>query len=96
MKMNRFVALALIALLAIGAMGLISTRSLANGSPMVVQQAQTTQVAPNNPDASAQQAEEPSIGPDTDNVEEQVGEQVEDSQPDVAETAKGPDLAAHG
>ena len=85
MKLNRFIALAMIALLAIGAMGLISTRSLAKGSPMVVHQAQTTQVAPNSPDASAQQPEDPVIGPDTDNIEEQVGEQVEDGQPDGAE-----------
>ena len=91
MKLNRFVALAMIALLAIGAMGLISTRSLAKGSPMAVQQAQTTQVAPNSPEPSAQQAEDPAIGPETDNVEEQVGEQIEDGQPDAAEAAEGPD-----
>ena len=80
MKLNRFVALAMIALLAIGAMGLISTRSLAKDST-----AQTTQVAPSIPDAGAAQPEDPAIGPDTDNVEEQVGEQVEDGQPDAAE-----------
>jgi uncharacterized membrane protein YkoI len=94
MKLNRFTALALIAMLAIGVMGLISTRSLAKDSTMVVQQAQTTQVVPNNPDASAQQAEDPAIGPDTDTVEEQVGEQVEDGQPDAAEAAEGPDTDA--
>jgi uncharacterized membrane protein YkoI len=85
MKLNRFVALAMIALLAIGAMGLISTRSLAKGSTVVIRQAQPTQLAPKSPDTSTQQSEDPAIGPDTDNVEEQVGEQVEDGQPDGPE-----------
>ena len=89
MKLNRSVALAIIALLAIGAMGLISTRSLAKDST-----AQTTQVAPSSPDAGATQPEDPAIGPDTDTVEEQVGEQVEDGQPDAAESTEGPDTSA--
>lgn len=91
MKLNRFVALAMIALLAIGAMGLISARSLAKGNTMFVRQAQPTQVAPSSPDAGAQQPEDPAIGPDTDNIEEQVGEQAEDGQPDAAEASEGPD-----
>jgi len=73
MKINRFLALAVIALLVVGAMGAVSLRAYAQGS------------AP----ATSQVAEDKSSGPDTDNVQEQVGEQVgeqvEDGQPDGAE-----------
>ena len=79
MKLNRFTALAMIALLAIGAMGVMSTRSFAKAPAAQVQQGQ----APDVEDASQ--------GPDTDDIQEQVGEQVEDGQPDAAEAAEGPD-----
>jgi uncharacterized membrane protein YkoI len=73
MKINRFLALVVIALLVVGAIGAVSLRAYAQGS------------AP----ATSQVAEDKSTGPDTDNVQEQVGEQVgeqvEDGQPDGAE-----------
>ena len=81
MKINRFIALAAIALLAVGAMGAISARAFAQG---------TTPTAPTS-DCSAQDddaVEAADTGPDTDNIEEQVGEQVKDGQPDGAEEAE--------
>jgi len=69
MKINRFLALAVIALLVVGAMGAVSLRAYAQGS------------AP----ATSQVGEDKSTGPDTDNIQEQVGEQVEDGQPDGVE-----------
>ena len=78
MKLNRFIALAAIALLVIGGMGAIVTRSLAKGSyAPVVQATDCGQQA--NDNAEAQD------GPDIDNVEVQCGDQVEDGQPDGAE-----------
>jgi uncharacterized membrane protein YkoI len=88
MKVNRFVALALIALLAIGAMGLISTRSLAKTVSGQPQQVQVT-VAPGNPAAEAPDLEEASSGPDTDAIQNQAGNQVEDGQPDGAQAPAG-------
>mgnify|MGYP001159099656 CR=1 FL=1 len=76
MKINRFIVLAAITLLAVGAMGAISQKAVAQTA--------------NPPAAQAQDVEDPATGPDTDNVEEQVGEQVEDGQQDSAEDA-GPD-----
>ena len=73
MKINRFVALAAIALLVVGAMGAISLKTFAQTA--------------NPPATQAPDVEDPTIGPDTDNVEEQVGEQVEDGQLDSAEDA---------
>jgi len=70
MKTNRFVALAVIALLVVGAMGFVSTRSYAQTPP-----AQTVE-APEQQEAA---------GPDTDSIQEQSGQQVEDGQPDGAE-----------
>jgi uncharacterized membrane protein YkoI len=96
MKVNRFVALAWIALLTVGAMGLISSRSLAKTPAGLNQQVQVT-AAPNGPREEAQGIEEASSGPDTDAVQEQVGEQagqqVEDGQPDGAQ-APGSSSAA--
>jgi uncharacterized membrane protein YkoI len=86
MKLNRFTALAVIALLVIAAMGLASTRSAARTQSTANQQAQTTSLAP----AQAPASEDPSTGPDTDTVEEQAGEQVEDGRADGAE---GPEVA---
>jgi hypothetical protein len=71
MKINRFFALAAIALLVVGAMGAISLKAFAQTA--------------NPPAAQPQDIEDPATGPDTDNVEEQVGEQVEDGLPDAAE-----------
>jgi uncharacterized membrane protein YkoI len=78
MKLNRFIALAVIALLAIGAMGLVSTGSFARTQSAPQQQVQTTSVAP----AQDTVLEDPATGPDTDTIQEQVGDQVEDGQPD--------------
>lgn len=72
MKINRFIALAAIALLVVGAMGAINLKTFAQTA--------------NPPATQAQDVEDPTIGPDTDNVEEQVGEQVEDGTLDSAET----------
>jgi uncharacterized membrane protein YkoI len=64
MKINRFVALAAIALLVVGAMGVVAARSFAQTpSP-------TTHVQ-----ATAAPGGEEAVGADTDNVEEQVGDQ---------------------
>ncbi len=96
MKVNRLIALAVIALLTVGAMGLVSSRSFARTLAVPNQQAQTTSVAP----AQAPNLEDPATGPDTDTVEEQVGEQVEDGLPDSAEVpgmeeaSNGPDTDA--
>lgn len=81
MKINRIVALAVIALLAIAAMGLVSTRSFARTQNALHQQSQTTSGAP----AQAPALEDASTGPDMDTVEEQAGQQVEDGLPDSAE-----------
>jgi uncharacterized membrane protein YkoI len=64
MKINRFVALAAIALLVVGAMGAVAARSFAQTSHPTAQ-VQATEA----PD------EEEAVGADTDNVEEQVGDQ---------------------
>lgn len=76
MKINRFIVLAAIALLAVGAMVTINQKAFAQTA--------------NPPAAQAQDVEDSATVPDTDNVEEQVGEQVEDGQPDSAKDA-GPD-----
>jgi hypothetical protein len=81
MKINRFIALAVIALFAIAAMGLVSTHSFARTQNAPHQQVQTTSVAP----AQASTLEDASNGPDLDTVEEQAGQQVEDGLPDIAE-----------
>jgi uncharacterized membrane protein YkoI len=73
MKINRFIALAALALLVVGAMGTISLKAFAQTA--------------NSPAAQAPDVEDPSTGPDTDNIEEQVGEQVEDGLPDAAEAS---------
>jgi len=76
MKLNRFIALAAIALLVVGAMGAFATRSFAQGP---------------TPPAVTQDVEDPATGPDTDSVQEEVGQQVEDGQPDAAEAPGTPD-----
>ena len=83
MKLNKFIALGVIALLAIGVMGFFSTRSMAKNSTNPASQTVITQVAPANQSGEASEQNEISNGPDTDNVEEQVGQQVEDNQSDT-------------
>ena len=67
MKINKFIALAMIAVMAIGAMGFIITRAQAQGVTRSVPQVQTTMVPEN----------EQAVGADTDQVKEQVGNQNE-------------------
>jgi uncharacterized membrane protein YkoI len=78
MKLNRFIALAAIALLVIGGMGTIATRSLAASKTAVSAQSQSCD------QQDADTGESPGAA-DTDNVDLQCGEQVEDGQPDGAE-----------
>lgn len=66
MKISKFIALAAIALMAIGAMGFISTRAHAQGANSSAPQVQVTQA----PD------KETATGTDTDQVQEQVGDQT--------------------
>lgn len=73
MKINRFIALTVIALLVVGVMGAISLKAFAQTA--------------NPPAAQPQEIEDQATGPDTDNVDEQVGEQVEDGVPDAAEAS---------
>ncbi len=65
MKINKFIALAAIAIMAIGVMGFISTRARAQSPAQPAPQAQATE-APDN---------EKAVGADTDTLEEQVGDQ---------------------
>lgn len=73
MKISPFIVLAVLALLVAGAMGAINQKAFAQTE--------------NPPAAQAQDVEDSATVPDTDNVEEQVGEQVEDGQPDYAKDA---------
>jgi len=81
MKINRFFALAAIALLVVGAMGAISLKAFAKGAA-----APAAQVSVQTPDCSQDQADgtEVKSATDTDNVELQCGDQVEDGLPDSA------------
>jgi hypothetical protein len=67
MKINRFIAMAAIALMAIGAMGFFSTRTHAQGVNPPAPQVQGIE-APDN--------EQASLAPDTDTIDEQVGDQT--------------------
>ncbi len=85
MKINRFVAMAAIALLAIGAMGAISMKVLAKGSQASVTQA----------DACAQdQADgaEVASAEDTDNDELECGDQTEADGAETVEAADTDDV----
>jgi uncharacterized membrane protein YkoI len=77
MKTNRWVALAAIAILAMGAVGAVSYRAYAQGTPTP---------APQSQDCSVDEADgtEAQSTTDTDTVDLQCGEQVEDGQPDGA------------
>lgn len=101
MKPIRFFGLAVIVLLAVGGLGLASTRSAANVQAAHPQQVQVTSAAP---DIEMAGSEEAASGPDTDNIQEQVGDQsgqqVEDGLPDnpvaPAQEDAGPKLQAPG
>jgi hypothetical protein len=101
MKLNRFFGLGVIALLAIGGLGLASAHSAANAHAAHSQQAQVTSAAP---DTEAPGSEEAASGADTDNIQQQVGDQsgpqVEDGLPDSpaapAQKDAGPNLQAPG
>lgn len=94
MKLNRFFGLAVIALLAIGGLGLTSAHSAANVQAAHPQQVQVTNAAP---DTETPGSEEVASGPDTDNIQQQVGDQsgqqVEDGLPD---SPAAPNLQAPG
>jgi hypothetical protein len=72
MKINRFFAMAAIALLVVGALGLVASRSLALGSrnPVTSVSAQSDACAQDQADGT-----EITSGADTDNVELQCGDQ---------------------
>lgn len=78
MKLNRFFAMATIALLVVGAMGVISARSFAQATQPPAQ----TQVT--------EALEANSEGSDTDNLDEQVGDQ---NAPDSQEAGDGAEAA---
>ena len=81
MKINRFFAMAALALLVVGAMGATASRSFAQGShnPVASVSAQADACAQDQADGT-----EIASAADTDTVELQCGEQVEDGQPDSA------------
>jgi uncharacterized membrane protein YkoI len=88
MKLNRFIALATIALLVVGGMGAIATRSLAASKIAVSAQSQSCD------QQDADTAEAAGVA-DTDNVDLQCGEQVEDGQPDGAEGSEAAEPAGN-
>lgn len=83
MKLNRFIALAAIALLVVGAMGAISMKAFAQSA------AQTETCAQQDDDSAEVQN-----APDTDNVDLQCGDQNEGGE--EAESADGQDTAPTG
>ena len=83
MTINRFIALAAIALLVVAGLGTIATRSFARSSHSPAAQAQDC----NQQDDDSAEVQN---GPDTDNVEEQCGDQNE-ADADDGEEAVGPD-----
>ena len=74
MRIKRFVALAVIALLVVGAMGAIAARALAQPSYPTAQG-----------QATAAPDDEEAVGADTDDVEEQVGDQNEADDEEAVE-----------
>lgn len=92
MKLNRFIALAAIALLVVGAMGAIATHSFAKGVNAPVAQSQ---------DCSQEQDDGAEVqnAPDTDNVELQCGDQNAPDEQEAAgevEGAEGAETAPTG
>lgn len=78
MKINKFIALAAIAIMAVGVMGFITTRTHAQSGTTPAPQVQVTETPDN----------EQAVGPETDNVEEQVGDQ--NAQDTSAESVNEP------
>jgi len=94
MKINRFVTLAALAVIVVGAMGFAATtRSFAQGGQPP---AATDQVQDCSAQADDDASEGAAAGPDTDNVEEQCGQQVEDGQKDGDESQEAPGEADTG
>jgi len=94
MKINRFLSLAALAIIVVGAMGFAATtRSFAQGG-------QPPAVTPQAQDCSAQAdddaSESAASSPDTDSVDLQCGEQVEDGQKDGNEAQEAPGEADMG
>jgi len=88
MKINRFVALAAIALLVVGAMGVVSYRAFAqDGQPPVTQDC--------GPEVDDNEVAETGLDADTveDQCGEQAGEQVEDGRPENAEAPEAKETA---
>jgi len=83
MKINRFIALAAIALLVVAGLGTIATRSFAKSSHSPAAQTQDC----NQQDDDSAEVQD---APDTDDVEEQCGDQNE-ADADDGEEAVGPD-----
>lgn len=85
MKINRFIAMAAIALLVVGAMGFIASRSLAlgSGNPVTSVSAQSDPCAQDQADGA-----EVASATDTDNVDLQCGDQ---NEADGAETVDAAD-----
>ena len=78
MKLNRFMTLAAIALLGVAGMGTIAARSFAASSTTIAAQSQSC-------DQQGADTAEVADAADTDNVDLQCGEQIEDGQPDGTE-----------
>jgi len=72
MKINRFIALAAIALLVVGTMGFLSYQALAQTSTTPA----VSDCGPETEDDDAAEAAE--TGPDTDDIQEECGNQVDD------------------
>lgn len=87
MRINRFIALAALALLVVAATGAISYHAFAATDATVPAQQQ-------NCDQEDDDSAEVSDAVDTDDVELQCGEQVEDGEPDGAEGAGSPESEA--
>lgn len=78
MKINKFIALAAIAMLVVGTMSVISNKAFAQGKqPPAVTDC-------NNQDDDDAEVDAPEAV-DTDDVEEECGEQIEDGEPDELE-----------
>jgi len=82
MKINRFFALAAIALLVVGAMGVISAKALARTNSAPAAQTQ-------NCDQQDDEAVEEQDAPDTDNIEEQCGDQNGPDEPEAGAAEAG-------
>lgn len=100
MKINRFVALAVIALLVVGAMGAISAKAFAKGNTAPA--AQTTVQAQDCSQDQTDGTEAQDASPDTDNVDLQCGDQnapddqagAADADTDTTEVQEGDQNAA--